>query len=70
MPLSRYEIKERLGHGGVSAVAAALGLSVSHVSRVLNEKRSDRRVALAVARKLRIRLADLPTRYLGDRSAA
>lgn len=70
MPLSKYEIKERLGHGGVSAVAAAVGRSVSHVSRVLNEKRSDRRVAVAVARRLKLRLADLPTRYLGEQTAA
>lgn len=70
MSLTRYEIKERLGHGGVSAVANQLGLSVSHVSRVLNEKRTDRRVALAVARRLRLRLTDLPLRYISDRPAA
>lgn len=63
MPLTKYEVKERLGHGSVNEIAAKVGLSKSHVSRVLNEQRPDRRVAVVVARRLRVRLADLPERF-------
>lgn len=63
MSLTRYEIKERLGHGGARRVARALGLSDGHVSMVINERRTDRRVATAIARRIQVRLADLPVRY-------
>lgn len=63
MPLTKHEVKERLGHGAMQQIATELGLSKSHVSRVLNEERPDRRVAVRVARRLRAKLADLPPRY-------
>jgi predicted nucleic acid-binding protein len=63
MPLTKDEVKERLGRGGATAIALAANRSKSHVSRVLDEQRSDRRVAVAVARRLRVKLSDLPVRY-------
>ncbi len=63
MGLTRYEVKERLGFGGQKRIAQSLGLSEGHVSQVLNERRTDRRVAVAVARRIRTKLTDLPERY-------
>lgn len=70
MTLSKYEVKERLGHGSVRQLARSLGLSEGHVSQVLNERRTDRRVAVAVARRLRVKLVDLPARYHTEVPAA
>lgn len=51
LPLSRHERKDRLGHGGVSEIAALAGVDVSFVSRVLNgHKRNDRIEALITGR--------------------
>lgn len=69
MALSVSDVKERLGHGGVSEIAKASGRSVSHVSRVLNGERADRQVARRVARRLGVRLADLPAEYVGSSPA-
>ena len=63
MGLTKYEVKERLGFGAQKRIAQALGLSEGHVSMVLNERRTDRRVAVAVAHRIRAKLVDLPERY-------
>lgn len=70
MPLTKYQVKERLGHGAVSQIAEVTGKSKSHVSRVLNEKRSDPEVAKVVARRLRTKLSELPERYYREPLAA
>lgn len=70
MPLTKYEVKERLGHGCVRRIAESLSLSEGHVSQVLNERRTDRRVAVWVSRRLRVKLTDLPERYHRELSAA
>lgn len=70
MPLTKHEVKERLGHGSMKQIAAVAGLSKSHVSRVLNEERPDRRVAVIVARRLRVKLIDLPVRMYQELPAA
>lgn len=56
MPLSRWERKERLGFGGVKAIAARTGVSASLVSLVVNDKSArtpvTRRVQVAIARRI------------------
>lgn len=43
IPLTRWQRKERLGHGGVTRLAQIAGVHTSYVSQVLNgRKRSDR----------------------------
>ena len=43
IPLTRWERKERLGHGGVTRIANIAGVHTSYVSQVLNgRKRSER----------------------------
>lgn len=54
MPLSKYERKEKLGHGAVKEIATATKRSEGHVSQVINEKRRDRVVEVAVARRLQM----------------
>jgi DNA-binding LacI/PurR family transcriptional regulator len=50
--LTRWERKERLGHGGVKAVAAELGVDASLVSRVLNGHQRHGGVEDAIARRV------------------
>lgn len=54
MALSKYERKEKLGHGAVKEIAAATGRSEGHVSQVINGKRRDRVVEVAAARRLQM----------------
>lgn len=54
MALTRWERKERLGHGAVKEIAAATERSEAHVSRVVNGHRRDRVVEVAVARRLQL----------------
>lgn len=54
MALTRWERKERLGHGAVKELAAATQRSEGHVSQVVNGKRRDRVVEVAVARRLQM----------------
>jgi transcriptional regulator with XRE-family HTH domain len=49
MPLSRWERKEALGHGGISRIAAVAGVSQSWVSLVLHGRRRSPRVEAAIA---------------------
>ncbi|MDP9202347.1 MAG: hypothetical protein M3P26_10520 [Gemmatimonadota bacterium] len=58
MPLTRWERKERLGHGAATEIAAKLGKSQSHVSRVLAGQRSDRKVEVVAARRLRVPVSE------------
>lgn len=55
------QVRERLPHGAVSLIAKRTGTTPGHVSQVLSGKRSDRKVAVAAARMLRVRLEQLPT---------
>jgi len=54
MALTRWERKERLGHGAAKKIAEATDRSESHVSMVINEKRRDRVVEVAIARRLQM----------------
>lgn len=54
MALSKWERKERLGHGAVKEIAEATERSEGHVSQVINGKRRDRVVEVAVARRLQL----------------
>lgn len=65
MPLSKHEVKERLGYGALTQIAKATGRALGHVSQVVNGKRPDRKVARAIARRLRLKLIDLPPEYIG-----
>lgn len=56
MTLSRDEIKKRLGHGSVTRIARQTGRTIGHVSQVLAGLRRDRKVEVAAARKLGIRV--------------
>jgi len=63
MPLSRWERKERLGFGGVKAIADKLSVSPALVSLVVNEKSATtpltRKVKVAVARKIGMPVAEV-----------
>lgn len=60
MPLSLGDIKQKLPYGAQTEIAAQLGCTPGHVSEVVRGLRTDRRVAKRVARRLGVRLADLP----------
>lgn len=59
MLLEPHEIKRRLGFGCVTALADQTNRNKGHVSHVLNRKRRDRKVEVAAARKLRMRVDEL-----------
>lgn len=50
--LTRHERKDRLGHGGVKAVAEELGIDAALVSRVLNDKQRHAGIEDAIARRI------------------
>jgi DNA-binding LacI/PurR family transcriptional regulator len=50
--LTRHDRKDRLGHGGVKAVAEELGVDAALVSRVVNDKQRHAGVEAAVARRV------------------
>lgn len=52
--LTRHERKDRLGHGGVTAVAQALGVDQSIVSRVLNGKQRHDGIEAEIASRLNL----------------
>lgn len=54
MALTKWERKERLGHGAVKDIATATARSEGHVSQVINGKRRDRVVEVAAARRLQM----------------
>jgi hypothetical protein len=54
MALTKWERKERLGHGAVKEIAQATQRSEGHVSQVINGKRRDRVVEVAAARRLQM----------------
>jgi hypothetical protein len=54
MPLTKWERKEKLGHGAAVKIAAQVGKDHSHVSRVIAGERSDREVEVVVARRLHV----------------
>lgn len=58
--MTLQQVRERLRHGDVSLIAKRAGRAQGHVSQVLAGTRPDRKVAVALARMWRIRLADLP----------
>jgi hypothetical protein len=58
MPLTKWDRKERLGHGAATEIAKKLGKDQSHVSRVILGERRDREVEVAVARRIRTRVVD------------
>jgi predicted nucleic acid-binding Zn ribbon protein len=55
------QLREYLRHGDVSLIARRTGRTVGHVSQVLSGKRPDRKVAVALARRIRVRLEQLPS---------
>jgi transcriptional regulator with XRE-family HTH domain len=65
MSIARYARKERLPNGAQRVIARKLGVAESVVSRVMNDKGSDlspqtiRRVRVAIARKLRMRVDEV-----------
>jgi len=50
--LTRHDRKDRLGHGGVKAVAEELGIDPALVSRVLNGKQRHNGVEAAIAKRV------------------
>ena len=50
--LTRHDRKDRLGHGGVKAVAEEVGVDPALVSRVVNDKQRHPRVEEAIARRI------------------
>ena len=50
--LTRHERKDRLGHGGVKAVAEEVGVDPALVSRVVNDKQRHDAVEAAIARRV------------------
>jgi hypothetical protein len=54
MSLSRWERKQLLPYGAVTAIAQKLGRSKGHVSQVISGHRRDRRVEVAVARIIKL----------------
>lgn len=50
--LTRHDRKDRLGHGGVKAVAEELGINPSLVSRVVNDRQRHAGVEEAIARRI------------------
>lgn len=58
MGLSRWERKEKLGHGGVTEIAEKTGFSVNYASEVISGRKRNRMIEVATARKLRVKVAD------------
>lgn len=54
------QVRERLKHGDVTRIAKRTSRTQGHVSQVLSGIRPDRKVAVVLARMLRVRLSDLP----------
>lgn len=44
IPLTRWERKERLGHGGVKRIAEIAGVDSAFVSRVVNGRQRNERI--------------------------
>jgi hypothetical protein len=65
MTLTKAERKDRLPHGGVSRIAEKLGVKVSAVSMVLNGHRRNRAIEVAIARMLRMKVADVFPEWYG-----
>ncbi len=59
MALGRWEIKSRLRFGALSEIAASTDRTLGHVSQVVSGLRRDRKVEVAVARKLRMKVEDV-----------
>ena len=50
--LTRHDRKDRLGHGGVKAVAEELGVDAALVSRVVNDKQRHDGIEAEIARRI------------------
>lgn len=50
--LTRHDRKDRLGHGGVKAVAEEVDVDPALVSRVVNDKQRHEAVEAAIARRV------------------
>lgn len=67
MPLSKWERKERLGHGAATKIAEKVGRSQPHVSRVISGERPDRKVEVAVARMLGLPVTEVFPEYYAEK---
>jgi hypothetical protein len=63
MPLSRLERKDKLGHGGGKLIAKREKKSLSYVSQVLNGRRRNRKIEVAIARRLGLPVDKVFPRY-------
>ena len=54
MPMSGEERKRALGHGGAAAICRRTKRSPAHVSYVIRGLRRDRKVEVAIARRLKL----------------
>jgi len=70
MGLSRWERKEKLGHGGVTEIAKKTGRSVAYASEVISGKKRNREIEVATARKLRVKVADAFPEFYGATNGA
>jgi DNA-binding LacI/PurR family transcriptional regulator len=52
--LTRHERKDRLGHGGIRAIARELGIHESFVSRVMNGKERHAGIEDAIASRIEL----------------
>lgn len=59
MPLSAYARKYMLPHGAMTEIATKTGYSISLVSEVVGGKKRNRRIEIAVARKLKMRVDEV-----------
>lgn len=69
MGLSRGERKDRLSFGDSAEIARRKGKARSYVSEVLNGKRRDREIEVAIARKCRVKVADAFPEFYQQKTA-
>ena len=53
--LTRHDRKDRLGHGGIKAIADELNVDASLVSRVVNLKKRHDGIEAAIAKRVALR---------------
>jgi hypothetical protein len=68
--LTVQQVRDRLQYGDITRIARRTGRAQGHVSQVVAGTRPDRKVAVAIARMWRLRLADMPAEMYERRTTA